>query len=151
MKTWIRRLRIGALLCLLPVLFILVVCLPSYMSGEYEVERKYQARDQFRINAIGPGEIDAPYSKRFYNKAQPGDNMHFGFHHITLRRDGKLVVVEIPAETRMTAIWLLLALFPLTAFAPEERMPLKRGFLTLVTVAEIITLGTFLFGFFMPA
>ena len=151
MKKWIRRLRIGAIFCLLPALFILVMYFPSYMRGEYEVERKYQDRDQFRINAVGPGEIDAPYSKWFYEKAQPGDAMHFGFHHITLRRDGKFVAIDIPADTRMAVIWILLALFPLVAFVPEERMPIKRSVLSLITGAEIITLGAFLVGLFMPA
>ena len=156
MKNWIRRLRVGAILCLLLALFMLGISFQSDISGVHEVKRKYRNSDQFRISAVGLsavglGEIDAPYSKRLYEKAQAGDTIYFGLHHITLRRDGKLVATEIPVEVRMALAWILFALFPLLAFVPEERMPIKRMLLTLITAAEGITLGTFLISPFFAA
>ena len=141
MKKWIRILRIGAICCLLPTLFWLTVTLD--LSGDYTVEHKYEDRGQFRIHTVGRGEISAPYSKRFYEKAQPGDDIHFGFHHITLCRGGKLVAIEIPRDTRVAFMWILLALFPLLAFVPENRMPARRPLLSIITAAEVITLGVF--------
>jgi len=156
MKNWIRGLRVGAIFCLLPALFMLGISFQSDISGLYEVKRKYKNNDKFRISAVGLsalglGEIDAPCSKRFYEKTQAGDTIYFGFHHITLRRDGKLVATEIPVKAYMALAWILLALFPLTAFVPEERMPIKRTLLTLLTVAEGTTLVTFLISTFFTA
>jgi len=149
MRKWIRTLRVGAVCCLLPAGFMFGVYFASCMTGDYTVGRKYHEHDQYRINAIGPGEIDAPYSQWFYKKAEPGDAMHFGFHYITLHRNGRFVAFEIPSETRNVSAWILLAVVPLTAFVKEERMPIKRTLLSLITGSEIITLSAFVIGLFV--
>ena len=145
---WI--LRLGASVCFLIGALFANSLLSMNSKGNQTVERKYQD-GKYKIVTVMPGlESDAPYSKALYDKAQPGDQLHFGLFFLTLSRNGRQVALEVPGRTYAALIWITLASLTLAAFAPYRRIQHKKVLLLLIGLVEAAMIGVIVFGLSRP-
>jgi hypothetical protein len=159
LRTMVRALRVGAVICLFFALLsgVMTLSLSAFTRGGGVVIRKYiegtGSATQFRLvcKLDSGGEYDCPYSHRFYDVAKVGDHLQFPFEGYTrLVRNGKTIKRDFSGEI-VPVVYSLIAIAPSIVFVRADRLPFRRSIYIFVGLLEVLLIGLTLFSMFMPA
>jgi hypothetical protein len=152
-------LRAGATLCIAfgswSLGFIIIMQWPFQRQTYTVVRKEFDAHaNQFRIfSEVFPGgpSLDAPYSRRFYELAQPGDTTRIRFaDYAELWRGGHIIKRYISPEILFGLLVCLAAFIPAILFARLQTFSQHRAVRVCLGVFELLVIIYFLFGLLMP-
>src|ERR1017187_381617 len=161
LRTMLRALRIGAVICLFLAGLTLAKILlrdNSFTSGGGVIIRKYVSASgsatQFRLDCqLDAGrEYDSVYSHHFYDVAKVGDHLQFPLEgYKRLVRDGKTIKRDFSEELIVPVVFSLIALLPSIVFVRAGWLALRRSFGCIAAIIMTTVIGFSVAGmFFTP-